>query len=86
MLIPALVGAWGSLKSLISAETVVKIANSLATLGQAAAERKLNREKTGNIKLTKDNIKSTISDTKNKITNSFSNKKQSFKDNWKNYL
>lgn len=82
MLIPALVGAWGSLKSLISAETVVKIANSLATLGQAAAERKLNKEKSGSYKVTKQNIKDTVKDTKNKVKNSFSDKKQSFKDNW----
>ena len=82
MLIPTLISAWGSLKSLISAETVVKIANALATLGQAAAERKLNKEKGEGYKVTKENIKNTIKDTKNKVKNGAKDRVQSFKDNW----
>ena len=82
MLVPTLISSWTALKTLISAETIVKVANALATLGQAAAERKLNKEKSGSYKITKENIKNTIEDTKNKVKNGAKNRGQSFKDNW----
>ena len=45
MVIPTLVTAWNALKTVISSETLVKVANTLATWGQVAAEKALNREK-----------------------------------------
>jgi hypothetical protein len=67
MLIPTLVTAWTSLKTVISSETLVKIANAVATWGQVVAERALNETKGQGGKITKDKIKETLSNTKDKV-------------------
>ena len=67
MVIPTLVSLFTAFKKILSTENVVKLANVAATLAQAAAEKKLNDEKGRSPKITKDNIKETIQDTKEKI-------------------
>jgi hypothetical protein len=66
MTIPMVVSAWSTLKSLISSETVVKIANTAATYAQVAAEKALKETKDEGSKSTKKNIKETIKDTAQK--------------------
>jgi hypothetical protein len=67
MTIPLLISVWSTLKSLISAETVAKIANVAATIAQVGAEKALNKEKGTGRKVTKDNIDDTNKDTKRKL-------------------
>ena len=67
MLIPTLISLWSSLKSIISLETVAKIANAAATVAQYLAEKKLNQEKRKSGKVTRGNTQETIIDTKEKI-------------------
>ena len=66
MLIPALVNSWSALKTLISAETVEKIANVAATIAQVGAEKALNKEKGLSKLTTEKNIEETHEDTKRK--------------------
>lgn len=69
MVLPTVISSVGTLKSLFSAETVVKIANAAATWGQVAAEKKLNETKGEGSVVTKKNIKDTWRDTAWKSTN-----------------
>jgi hypothetical protein len=82
MAIPMIISLYKTLKSIISSETVVKIANAIATLAQAAAERKLQKEKDKSAEVTKKNIKETLKDTKDKITNTIKNKGKNLKNSW----
>ena len=78
MVIPTLVSVWKTLKSLQEMEIPIKAANAVATWAQVAAEKSLNKEKgRGNTK-TRKNIKETVEDTKQKLTNA----KQKISDNW----
>ena len=71
MVIPTLVSAWGTLKTLLSQETLVKIANTAATWAQVAAEKALKEERGENTEGTKKNIKNTVRNTKEKIRNTW---------------
>ena len=67
MLIPTLITLWTSFKTLLGQETLVKLGNVAATLAQAAAERKLNKEKGVSSDTTKKSIKETFKDTGKKL-------------------
>lgn len=79
MTIPMLVSAWSTLKSLISAETVSKIANVAATIAQVGAEKALNKEKGLSHETTKRNKEKTDQDTKEKLRNIWDKKSKA---NW----
>ena len=66
MLIPTLISLWTSFKTLLSQETIAKLANAGATIAQVAAERALNKEKGIGSDITKENTKKTTKDTINK--------------------
>ena len=79
MTIPMLVSAWSTLKSLISAETVSKIANVAATIAQVGAEKALNKEKGLSHETTRTNKEKTDQDTKEKLRNIWDKKSKA---NW----
>lgn len=87
MIIPTLTSAWTALKTVIGSETLVKIANTLATWGQVAAEKALNKEKGIQPQKIKENITETVQDTKKKIQNTVDELKGNFgkiKESWNN--
>ena len=78
MVIPTFISIYKTLKSVISLETVAKIANAAATMAQTAAEQSYGQVKgQNNIKI-KQSTKETWKDTWNKLKN----KGQNIKDTW----
>ena len=84
MTIPMLISLWGTLKSLISTETIAKIANVAATIAQAAAEKKLANVKQEGANALNNNINATNQDTKRKLGSRIKEKAQSYKNAWNN--
>lgn len=82
MMLPILINLIGTSKKLLSSETIVKLGNVVATLAQVSAEKKLNNEKKKSTISTKENIKQTLKDTKEKISNNIQNKGKNIKDAW----
>lgn len=64
MIVPSLLMVFKSFSSVLKLETVAKIANAAATMGQVVAEKRLNREKGISNKSTRRSIKQTWQDTK----------------------
>lgn len=84
--LPMLIKGWKSMKSVLTTNTAVKIANALATMGQAKAEDVLQKEKSqSNIKIKQDTNeinKNTLSKILNKGKSKVSNFGTSIKDSW----
>ena len=83
MVVPTLISIFSTLKSLLAAENVAKLANIAATWGQVAAEKALNKTKGQSNPVTRKNIKETWQDTGKKIKNTGSKIKGKFT-NFKN--
>ena len=82
MTIPMLISVWGTLKSLISAETVAKIANVAATIAQTYAERSLKNAKNDSADAINNSRNATNTDTKRKLGQRVKDKGRNLKDTW----
>lgn len=82
MVVPTLISLFSALKTLMSTETVVKLANVAASIAQAAAERDVAKAKGASSAATRQNTKETIKNTASKWADSASSKKQSLKGAW----
>lgn len=82
MTIPMLVSVWSTLKSLISAETVAKIANVAATIAQIAVEKSYKKVKNDSADATNNNIDATNKDTKRKLGQTIKDKGKNLKQTW----
>ena len=78
MVIPTFVSIYKTLKSVISLETIAKIANAAATMAQTAAETAYGHKKDENNSKIRQSTKETWKDTWNKLKN----KGKNIKDTW----
>ena len=82
MTIPMLISVWGTLKSLISAETAAKLLNVAATIAQVVAEKSLKNAKDDSADAIDNSKNATNKDTKRKLGQTLKDKGQNLKDQW----
>ena len=82
MVLPTIISLVGTLKSLFSTETIVKIANAAATWQQVAAQKELNQAQNQGTESTKKSIKETAKDTLKKIKETPGNIKEKVSGTW----